>query len=139
MRSVFAFLIMFYVGIAACNSGPSNENLAMEKVLPSAPVVNGRLTTEKAKNALDRWNSNRGLVAMKGGGVREIPAQSAAIAEISVSNFTFNVKGGGTKTIASGNGTATFSHFTDGRWVLSKINIDDGWMNWSFEPNLNVN
>lgn len=44
------------------------------------------------------------------GGVQEISGRNGAVAEFSVSDFTFEYKGKGTKTISTGKGTVAFSH-----------------------------
>tara|TARA_R110002124_G_scaffold153244_2_gene320281 strand:+ start:19438 stop:19689 length:252 start_codon:yes stop_codon:yes gene_type:complete len=78
-------------------------------------------------------------------GVREIPQQNAAVADLTLTNFVYNLPkndaitayamgpGGGQRTY-SGTATATFIHYTNGRWVLNRIDAPFG----SY-PDLNMN
>lgn len=80
----------------------------------------GKITSEKAQNALDRFVSANGSGSIRiKGGVREIPTQNAATAELDVSNFT-NLNG---RQFKDGRGIAGFSRYTDGKWSLSEVVI----------------
>jgi len=59
------------------------------------------------------------------GGVREIPAENSAVAELNISNLSYTSSSTGQQHTYSGKGTAIFSRYTDGSWVLSKIEIGD--------------
>ena len=96
----------------------------------------GKLTTQKAQQAVSQW-SGGGLIVT---GVQELPQQNAATAAISFANFNVRQQGlfGMTSNrMYSGPGEATFTHFTDGRWVLVKVSTAEGF-NSVWWDNLNI-
>lgn len=91
----------------------------------------GALTREKAQKALNK--ALDGFI--KGGavtvqGVREIPAENSAEADLNFQDFRWQAPLG--LGSFSGTGTAKFSHYSDGRWVLTKII-------WSYGTYLDAN
>jgi len=99
----------------------------------------GRITTEKAQQALNQWitQAGKGQVTIVGG-VREVPAENAATAELKFTNFVY-VSSRTKQTLQySGSGNATFMHYTDGRWVLNKVLVGDVWTNTTWSPNIDI-
>jgi hypothetical protein len=85
------------------------------------------------------WQWAKGVV-----GVVEIPAQNLARADIVLSNFAWNAPQndaitayamgpGGGRQIFNGRAVAVFVHYTNGRWILLRIETPMG--NWE---NLNI-
>jgi hypothetical protein len=91
----------------------------------------GKLTTEKAESTLNRWVSG-GQVTVRG--IQE--SGNAAQADLTFTDFAFTLKGGGGGTY-SGAGTAIFTHYNDGRWVLTKVATNQGYKSVRWE-NLSV-
>ncbi len=85
----------------------------------------GGLTTRKAQHAVSQW-SGVGVVVT---GVQELPQQNAATAALSFSNLNIRQQGffGMNNRMYSGPGEASFTHYTDGRWVLVKISTSEGF------------
>ena len=99
----------------------------------------GKLTTDKAQRALNTWVSS-GSVTVRG--IQEVPTENAAVAQLSFSNLGYNLHdplfGGEKSKTYSGAGTAIFTHYNDGRWVLTKITIGQGF-DAVWWDNLNIN
>lgn len=102
----------------------------------------GTLTDDGARAAINQWLAGEGQVQIIG--VQEVPAESGARADIVLSGFVWNapkndavtayVMGpGGGKRVYNGAATAIFIHYTDGRWLLSRVDTPMG----SFQ-NLNI-
>lgn len=86
MKLTLAFLFALCVVVTGCTSAtPTNSSSSSSS---SSSSDNGKITTEKAQNALDRFVSlsGSGNIRIKGS-VREMPAQNSATAELDVSNF----------------------------------------------------
>jgi hypothetical protein len=99
---------------------------------PSTPANNGKLTVEKAEEALNRW-VNDGQVSVRG--IQDLPRDNAAQADITFTNFRFTLQNQVQQRNYSGPGTAVFTHYTDGRWVLTRITTGSGvlWNDLSVE------
>ena len=105
----------------------------------------GVLTTEKAQRAIDKFaRQQQGAITLKGG-VREIPSENIARAECESHNIHYT-RGGEDQIIQEfyqGTNlrprcTVVFTHYTDGRWVLTKVTIGDAQaIQW--EPNIEAN
>ncbi|MGE3467978.1 MAG: hypothetical protein AB7J13_13725 [Pyrinomonadaceae bacterium] len=110
--------------------------LAMVLLISSFSVAcYGGLTKTKAESAIYEWSRMvKGSGGNTGGegtlagptdlivtGIQEFPQENAAKVFLKFDEFKFK---NGTLSY-SGSGTATFSHFTDGRWVLSKVEMSD--------------
>jgi hypothetical protein len=102
----------------------------------TAPSV-ANLTTENGQAALNRWMSiadpSGGRVTIVGG-IREVPSQNIATADVQLSNFHYQSARGYGQRLYSGLGTATFVHYTDGRWVLTRIETADAWYGLTEDP-----
>lgn len=89
---------------------------------PNQPTTssNGTLTTTSAQAAIDRFVSvnGAGRITIKGG-VREISSENGAVAELNLEQF-IDSKG---RNLTGKPATATFSHYTDGRWALTKVYV----------------
>lgn len=100
----------------------------------STPSLAGTLTNARAQHVLSAF-LNTGKVQVNG--VREIPQQNAATADLTLTNFVYLLPkndaitayamgpGGGQRTY-SGKASATFIRYTDGRWVLNRIDAPFG-------------
>lgn len=131
-RSIFlAASLIFTAWLLACSSQPSQQT--------SAPSDDGRITTEKAQRVLTQWiaAAGSGQVSIVGG-VREVPSENAATADLTFSNFTYVHSQTNQTRHYSGAGKAIFIHYTDGRWVLNKVTIGDVWANTTWTPNSEV-
>ena len=108
-----------------------------------------KLTSEQAEAALKRWMAN---CNPKVTGIHELPGQSAATVNVQFSNFRFtrNERVLDQEKMAfserpvpkqySGPGIATFTHFNDGRWVLTGVTTSQGplstyWNDLNVEAN----
>lgn len=80
----------------------------------------GRLTKDKAQRALNKWIAARGEISVQG--IQELPQQNAARVDVNFTHYRFNSMTFGAED-HSGPGTAMFSHYTDGRWVLSTMSF----------------
>ena len=99
----------------------------------------GKITTEKAQRALNQWvtSAGSGQVSIVGG-VRELPTENAANADLKLTELTYVSSQTKQTRHYSGAGTATFMHYTDCRWVLSKVTVGDVWANTSWTPNIDI-
>jgi hypothetical protein len=122
MKLTLAFLIALCVVLIGCRSTESSYSSSSSSPSSSSSSSSdsSKITTEKAQNALDRFASANGSgnIRIKGG-VREIPSQNSATAELDVTNFSNN-KG---RRYNDGRGVAGFSRYTDGKWTLSEVVI----------------
>jgi hypothetical protein len=117
--------------LLACASQSSQQT--------SSSSDDSRITTEKAQQALNQWitAAGSGQVSIVGG-VRELPSENAATADLTFSNFTYVHSQTSQTRHYSGAGKAVFMHYTDGRWVLNKVTIGDVWANTTWTPNSEV-
>lgn len=122
MKLTFVLSLALCVILAGCRSPQSSYSPS------SSASDSGELTTEKAQNAIDRFASanGSGKIRIKGG-VQEVPAQNAAIAKVDIDDFT-DKKG---RNIRGKDAVAKFTHYTDGRWVLTDLEFSLGPWNGS--------
>jgi hypothetical protein len=84
------------------------------------------LTEDKVERALNKWKSTDGTIAVLG--VHEIPAENRAVADLRFDNYHFTSgRIGGADKVYSGAGDAQLIHYNDGRWILSKVTIGQGF------------
>lgn len=133
LRSLTVGLVLA-VFLLACTSQSSLQSSSS-----SSSSNAGRITTEKAQQALNQWiaRAGSGQVTIVGG-VRELPAENAATAELKFDNFVYQSSQTKENRHYSGTGNATFMHYTDGRWVLSKVVAGDVWASTSWTPNIDI-
>lgn len=74
--------------------------------------------------------------AVKVSGVRDIPAESSAIADLDMTQLYWDTDGILRLPSKSASGQASFKHYTDGRWVLASVSWNDGRR--TVAPNLTV-
>jgi hypothetical protein len=93
------------------------------------------LTDDRARKALEQFAAP-GTVSFSG--VQEIPQFNSAGVNLTLTNFRY--KSGDTTLTYSGPASATFTHYTDGRWVLSQVNTESQGMTVGvqFSPNIEV-
>lgn len=126
-----AACVVMVILLLACATQPSQQI--------DIPSDAGKITTEKAQQALNKWvtSAGSGQVSIVGG-VRELPTENAATAELKLTELTYVSSQTKQTRHYSGAGTATFMHYTDGRWVLSKVTVGDVWANTSWTPNIEI-
>lgn len=123
MKSNFiGVLLIACLFVAGCGRGSSTSTSSTDT---------GKLTTDKAESTLNRWVSG-GRVAVRG--IQE--SGNAAQADLTFTDFAFTLKGGGGGTY-TGPGVAVFTHYNDGRWVLTKVATSQGYKSVRWE-NLSV-
>lgn len=88
-------------------------------VLVTGCFDNDKLTNDKAQKALDTWTGNSGKIVVLG--IQEVPQANAAQANINFDNFQWK-----SDRPYSGPGTALFSRFNDGRWMLQRVATSNG-------------
>ena len=104
MRTIGAFMLVLFLSLAGCDSSQSQRD---------------KLTTERVQTAIDTWRGGNPPVKVLG--VAEEPSQNSATADLQFSrNFKVQDSFFG-PAFADGPGTATFKHYTDGRWVMTNI------------------
>jgi hypothetical protein len=123
--------------LPACNHESSQQSGSGTGSSSSSSA--GRITTEKAQQALNQWiaRAGSGQVTIVGG-VREVSAENAATAELKFTNFVYQSSQTKETRNYSGPGNATFVHYTDGRWVLNKVLAGDVWASTTWSPNIEV-
>lgn len=124
--------------LPACNHESSQQNGSSTGTSSSSSSP-GRITTETAQQVLNQWiaRAGSGQVTIVGG-VREVPAENAATAELKFTNFVYTSSQTKETRNYSGPGNATFVHYTDGRWVLNKVLAGDVWTNTTWSPNIEI-
>jgi hypothetical protein len=96
-------------------------------LLVLACETRGKLTNSMAEGALRRWVSSGNVTVT---GIQEIPQENAAKVDVTFSNFKFKttgIMGGQVERNYSGPGVAVFTHYNDGRWVLTKVSTSQGF------------
>jgi hypothetical protein len=118
--SLWPFLMLF--GLAGCGSLSSSH-----------------LTEAKAQSAVQTWiarTKNGGSVAVLG--LQDLPQQNSAKADLSFTNLQYRDQALGPQTF-SGKGSALFTHYTDGRWVLTQVATDNGFNSLIQATNIEAN
>jgi hypothetical protein len=96
-----------------------------------------RLTTSRAQATLNKWMASRaGKVEVLG--VQEFPQQNNAKADLKFASLPVKDAIWGRADSYSGSGTAIFTHYTDGRWVLTEIDIPYQISTWWKDINMEV-
>ncbi len=86
----------------------------------SLSATSNSLTTDRAQLALDQWADGNGTLLVQG--IQELPGQNAAKVDFNVEHYEWQEQYIGTKRY-QGHGVAIFSHYTDGRWVLTNVSF----------------
>jgi len=91
---------------------------------PSAQLTqNNNLTNNRAQGAINQWNGGNSTIAVTG--VLDLPQENSARADLTFTNFAYHDRdpffGQVTTEHYSGPGAAAFSHYNDGRWVLTQV------------------
>lgn len=103
------------------------------------------LSQSRAQSAIDEWLQRRGASGtVEVLGIKEVPQENAANADLKMKSFTWSVESPGIvpglgaldnpKRVTSDPGVAIFTHYNDGRWVLTKV----AWLYGSFEDSPNI-
>lgn len=126
---------------------PAQSTVASTPITTPAPSSDGALTLESAQDAIDRFMSANASGTMRiRGGVREIPSENSAIAEITMDNFRSRDGKFYPQTTPYGRslswttGKAVFSKYTDGRWVLSQLIViqDSTGYTGTYKPDIEI-
>jgi hypothetical protein len=109
----------------ACSNTQSATNTPAN-VQPQSSADSGKLTNEKAQRALDKWMRGEGKVIIQG-----IQDQgNSARADLIFQDFKYKTRdpfyGNTVNKKFSGSGYAVFTHYTDGRWILTKVQTSNG-------------
>jgi hypothetical protein len=116
--------------IAACSSSRGGSNALVSS------TADTKLTNAKAQAALNQWINRAGGSMVSIVGIQEIPQENIARADLTVSGISVSDHYGG-KINYVGKAIAVFTHYNDGRWVLSKVQLKNFDMDtWS--PNITV-
>ena len=87
------------------------------------------LTNQMAENAIRQWLSQTNNPEVKVLGIQEIPQQNIARATVTLSHLFYNSPRGifysNQKLDYSGPAEAIFTHYNDGRWVLTHVTVPD--------------
>lgn len=105
----------------------------------TACLDSGKLTTSKAQGALNRWVKNGSVTVT---GIQEIPQENSAKADLVFTDFQLVTRGlfGKRERKYSGPGVAIFTHYNDGRWVLTKVSTSQGLDSvWWNDVNIEAN
>lgn len=131
VKNLFLLLVIISGLMVGCNSN-RYRNSHESAPTDSSIFDDGILTTQKAENALEKWAIGARASDCSGnckvsivGGVRELPQQNLAVAELKFSEFIYQPRNENVKRIYSEKGSATFTHYTDGRWVLTNVLMGD--------------
>ena len=114
---ILVCIILLTFGLG-CKQIRNIYNPPPRPISKSTPQDTGKLTREKAQATIDRFVSGngKGRITIKGG-VREVPAQNAAVVDINMDDYIDNKHGQKRGKPA----TATFSRYNDGRWSLTVV------------------
>jgi hypothetical protein len=137
---IMGFLLILY-GVTNRQRSSSGESTSSSSISFSDRSL---LTSERASKAINKWADSAKSFGCQtepctvkiDGGVREIPQQNAAVAELSFIKFVYQPSDEQNQLIYSGRGTATFSRYTDGRWVLTEIRIGDIYSSRIWKPQI---
>ena len=115
---------VIFITLTGCTEkrSSSSDNPLPLSSSPTASPTDERLTAAKAESALNKWTGSHGAATVKG--VREVPRDNSARADISLTDYHFTSKDaflGDAPKIYTGPGTAIFVRYNDGRWMLSKV------------------
>lgn len=135
--AILTVVLVLIACLLACNHESAQQSGSSTG--SSGSSSSGRITTEKAQQVLNQWiaRAGSGQVTIVGG-VRELPTDNAATAELKFTNFVYQSSQTKETRNYSGAGNATFVHYTDGRWVLNKVMAGDVWANTTWSPNAEV-
>lgn len=137
MKLTLAFLFVLSVILTGCNSAPSYSSSSGSSSSSSSSSDSSKLTTEKAQDAIDRFAkaNGTGRIRIKGG-VREIPAQNSATAEVDVDEWTDNER----RQFKGKPAVAGFSHYSDGRWALTEfvVRLPESYGSVTWKPTIEV-
>lgn len=130
--STSMFFCLVVIGCKSPNNYGGGSSSYGGESRTSTDSNRGKLTTAKAQDAVDRameafksklgdnMDDNAKAVVQ---GVQEIPEQNMAQAEVRYINAAAGCAGVGTVPWKSG--VATFKHYNDGRWVLTKLSTGE--------------
>lgn len=121
---VTAVMLLIILAVLVRRSTPAREGGDITGATSGIPrtlgvTSPGKLTAEMAQRAVDAWRGGNAPVRVLG--VAEEPSQNSATADLEFSR-DFRIRDAiFGETFADGPGTATFKHYTDGRWVMTSI------------------
>ena len=146
--SIFVPLFFSMINLFGCgDSSSANQSNDLKVTTPvsAKPAV---VTSDKAQQAIDQWADGARSHSCREqgelcsvtiqGGVREIPQENKAIAELKFTDFVYKPSNESNERIYSGDGRATFVKYTDGRWSLSEIRLGDIYASTTWKPGIDV-
>lgn len=127
MRILVLVLVIVFTGC----------NLVEPKPLGGTPdSSDGKLTVEKAQRTVNKIKGTYGALTVKG--IREVPAQNIAIADMQFVNERLDPSMDSRTESYNGPGYAVFSHYSDGRWVLTTYGRGNGSSAFSLKWTTNI-
>lgn len=131
MQRFTLILLVFVISLVSCsdNRNQTNDSQKVSQTNTDQKLAtnSGRLTNEKAEKAINEWISSKpkgsavapAIVSgtAKVNGVQEIPQNNTAQVDVLFTDLM-----GPERPVAySMSGIATFTHYNDGRWVLTSV------------------
>jgi len=114
--------------LAACASTPRAASGSAGPPSGSRSSANA-LTNSKAQSAINRWVARFPGASISVVGVRELPQENAAVVDLKITNLRWTVNTPYmtlNQACPSCSGTARFSRYSDGRWILSTLETSEG-------------
>lgn len=112
-----ALVLSLLFVLSACGSNLTTYKARIAVLTWSKQVEASGPGTGTAQLSSEEVSNNSGPIVIKG--IQELPQENAAKADLEFNNFKFS----GSSRPYSGIGVATFSHYSDGTWVLKKVSI----------------
>lgn len=132
IAALAGLVIMVFIAVIAFLISPYKLTSVSSPSMPpiSSLVDSGKLTNAKAQRALDQWVGTRdGKIVVQG--IQEVPQENIAKTDIRFDNFQWKSKSAFTGQPVSrqysGPGFAIFTHYNDGRWVLTRVQTSQGF------------
>jgi hypothetical protein len=133
MKAILVILIvLLFVG---CNPQQGSSGSTSSSSTANQSISDkSKLTADRAQRTVNLFvQHHEGSIQVRG--VREIPSENSAIADLDISGVMVPSAWGPPHPY-NGPGVATFSHYTDGRWVLTKIQVSNEYHWWTLEASV---
>ena len=128
-------LVILVVALASLE-GRTQGTSPTSSSAPSIPSIiggSGKLTNANAESTIRVWMKN-GSVTVRG--IQEFAQQNSATADLEMQNYNYNDDG--RPLTYSGKAAAIFTHYNDGRWVLTKVILNPDTFDPDTFSNINV-
>lgn len=129
MKFLKVFLLaLLAVGLVSCSGQLTTREARIGVLTWSRTVRDMGGGTGTSALGSDEVSNNTGKIVIKG--IQDSPQDNSAKADIEFNEFKFS----GSQGSYSGTGTAIFSRYNDGTWVLKKVSANGkNWDNLSIE------